>query len=263
MNCPKCGFVQPEADECVQCGVLVARYRPDSERPKAPTREESEETIDEPTQPDPLKRPIRPPLRFVRTSAGLIGLALGSWLFLAGQLLELKPAHVLFMIAYACISLFWVLSAFVRVPVKQFAVEMLIFVVATLGLRIALPEAFSLGTLSNQSTGPYVAGEAGEDSQPVDLDERIGQLADQARTVLQTPADKALSDGWLQSCRELKVVYRGLSAEKRKETEKLYKGVVALEARIEAVRSTPEPDRELVDAAFRSIEELEKLLLGK
>jgi hypothetical protein len=253
--------VQPDTDECIQCGVLVARYRPDSQRPKALTPEELEPTVDEPTEPDPLKRQIRPPLRFVRSGAGVIGLALGSWLFLAGQSLELKPAHVLFMIAYACISLFWVLSVFVRVPVRQFAFEMLIFVIATLGLRIALPEAFSLGTLSNQSNGPYVAGEGDVAPEPVDFNAKMEKLADQARNVLQDLGERELSDRWLEDCRTLKVTYRGLSADQRRTMEAQYKSLVALEARLEAVRSTPEPDRELVEAAFRAVEELEKLLV--
>jgi hypothetical protein len=26
MLCPKCGHEQPEADECVECGVIVSKY---------------------------------------------------------------------------------------------------------------------------------------------------------------------------------------------------------------------------------------------
>lgn len=263
MKCPKCGFLQPATDECIQCGVFVERYRPETLRPKVPAPEELEKTAEDPAlDPDPLKRPIRPSLRIARSGAGVVGLALGSWLFLAGQQLELRPAHVLFLIAYACVSLFWVLTAFVRVPVRQFAVEMLVFIVATLGLRVALPEAFSLGTLSNQLSGPYIADEGEALPRPEDFHEQIGQLADKARSVLQTPTDKALSAEWLTACKELKVAYRALPADARNRIEKSYKGLVALETRLEAVRSSGEPDRVLVEAAFRAVEDLEKLVLA-
>jgi hypothetical protein len=37
MNCPKCGFTQPEGPECARCGVIFARYRPAAAAP-APGR---------------------------------------------------------------------------------------------------------------------------------------------------------------------------------------------------------------------------------
>jgi uncharacterized protein YxjI len=31
MNCPKCGFTQPQSDTCARCGIVVARFRARSE----------------------------------------------------------------------------------------------------------------------------------------------------------------------------------------------------------------------------------------
>jgi Zn-finger nucleic acid-binding protein len=37
-TCPKCGHVQPKADECAACGIVFAKYRAARERQKTETR---------------------------------------------------------------------------------------------------------------------------------------------------------------------------------------------------------------------------------
>lgn len=33
MTCPQCGFVQPEAKECVKCGLVISKFKPFQEMP--------------------------------------------------------------------------------------------------------------------------------------------------------------------------------------------------------------------------------------
>jgi len=49
MICPKCGLEQPDAPECKQCGVIVAKYRPREAQPQ-------------PGSPAGVKAPAPPPL---------------------------------------------------------------------------------------------------------------------------------------------------------------------------------------------------------
>jgi hypothetical protein len=37
MNCPKCGYQQEKGPECLRCGIVFARYRPETEYPKSET----------------------------------------------------------------------------------------------------------------------------------------------------------------------------------------------------------------------------------
>jgi len=107
---------------------------------------------------DPYLAPIRPALRVVRTLAGLAVTGLGGWLFL-GQDMVLAPAQVLYLIAFSCVGLFWLLSGTFVVTVRQFVLEMLLLVCATILLYVTLPEAFDPGKLSNTTSGPMYGGE--------------------------------------------------------------------------------------------------------
>ncbi len=262
MKCPKCGFVQPESNECLNCSVIVDRYKPDGERTEAPPVVPLSDFRT--TDGDPFARPIRPGLRFVRTGAGIIGLGVGAWLFGAGQNLDYGPAQVLFLIGYGCISLFWILSAPIRVPVRQFAVEMLIFVVATLMLRLALPAAFDLGRLSNRESAPLSAGlqepEFLQDVTPAGFANSADHLCKHARAVLDEPGNAEAVAEWTEETETLRKLFRRLTAEQRADAEKIYKGSIVLESRIKA--ATADPSVEQIRDAFAAIESLEREIVN-
>lgn len=55
ITCPKCGFVQPQADECAQCGIIIAKYKP-REKPPEPEQDlapQPLELADVPPTPTP------------------------------------------------------------------------------------------------------------------------------------------------------------------------------------------------------------------
>ncbi len=259
MKCPKCGFVQPESNECFNCSVIVDRYKPSEEReeegPAIPM-------VDFKTvEGDPFARPIRPGLRFVRTGAGVVGLGVGAWLFGAGQNLDFGPAQVLFLISYGCISLFWILSAPIRVPVRQFAIEMLIFVVATLLLRLALPAAFDLGRLSNTESAPLSAGLKGpdfvQDVTPAAFANEADNLCRLARGVMDDPDDGAAVEAWSTAADRFQRLFRHMSADQRVDRELIYKGSILLESRINAVVAGGSEATDFQEA-FEALESLER-----
>jgi hypothetical protein len=266
MECPKCGFIQPASLECISCGIMIERFRPEDERPsqqqsQAPAGMAPSQfkTVAE----DPFGKPIRNSLRIARTGAGVVGLALGAWLFLAGQNLDLAPHHVLFLIGYGCISLFWVLSAILTISVRQFAVEMLIFVISTLLLRVALPEAFDPGTLSNRHSTALNAG-LGDIAQSQGISgavfvARVEQLVDDARTVLDDSTNQENAREWLDHADILRKQFREMESPERKKIEVLYKGLVALETHLKEALSDDAP-LDAFEKVFVSLESLESLI---
>lgn len=268
MKCPKCGFVQPQNSECMNCGIFVARYKPEDERVRPAGPEAPESTISKVADEaeDPFMRPIRPSLRIIRTAAGVAGLLFGGWLFVAGQQLDLKPLSVLFLISYGCISLFWILSAPISVPVKQFAIEMLIFISATLLLRVALPEAFELGTLSNRQAAPLNVGLSGPGGTspaltPSGFLNSMDILASDARELLDEPTDLPSAKEWFARCQRAREFFRKMEREDRKKCESLYKSMVTLETRMEKA-TISEPVFGSLEDAFIAVEFLEKEIAG-
>ncbi len=270
MNCPKCGFQQPTGPECMDCGLIFSKFKteemrqqhmtpPISEAPRAP-----EPTAVEFGAPDPLQMPIRPLLRVVRTFAGVMAIMFGIWLFFIGESYNLEPYHVLLLIAYACVGLFWVMSTPLKVSVKQFAIEMLVFVFATVLLKVALPEVFELGKLSNRESGPLI-GDSGSSSEQKALTEKdfaakVEDLLEEAREVLDDPSDKKLTEAWLERSATTRKLFRKMSKDERKKAEALYKGAVALEEKMEGVIVTA--GKRGVDDAFNALEDLDRVVVS-
>jgi hypothetical protein len=287
MRCPKCSFTQPAGPECLRCGIIFDKYRTvqESQEPTVedPVSEPEVAPAERPvgnavgnattTQPpvlspvrqkdDPFEKPIRTSLRIVRTGAGVLAVSFGSWLFVWGQDCSLAPFHVLLLITYGCVGLFWVLSAPLKVSVRQFAIEMLLFVFATVLLKVALPEAFDLGTTSNKTSGPLSGGGLPGPSEPVPPDADIyagvlDKLANKARDVLDDPENTDRVEGWLRECRTIKHDFRRMDREQRKSVENAYKATVALEQKMERLKTNSGSDE--ADQAFEAVENLEKVL---
>lgn len=80
--CPKCQFRQQEASECLRCGLIFDRYRPDEERPAqgAPSGQNRVRppVSAMPAWTQPKVSPLRRTFRILRwTSLGMAALALG------------------------------------------------------------------------------------------------------------------------------------------------------------------------------------------
>lgn len=270
MECPKCGFQQPTGPECMDCGLIFAKFKTEEMRQKhmtPPIREAPpapEPATPEFGAPDPMLMPIRPSLRIIRAFAGLMAILFGIWLFFIGESYNLEPHHVLLLIAYACVGLFWVMSAPLKISVKQFAIEMLVFVFATVLLKVALPEVFELGKLSNRVSGPLAGGSAmSTEQKPLtekDFAAKVEDLLAEAREVLDDPTDKKLTGAWLERSEATRKLFRKMSKKERKKAETLYKGTVALEEKIEKVIKNA--GEKGVDEAFDTLEDLDLIVVS-
>ena len=254
----------------MSCGLIFSKFKTEEDRQKyrTPPLQDAPRAPEPPLvefgAPDPLLMPIRPFLRVVRTFAGIMAILFGIWLFFIGESYNLEPYHVLLLIAYACVGLFWVMSTPLKMLLKQFAIEMLVFVFATVLLKVALPEVFELGRLSNRASGPLAGGQAAS-VEPKPLAEKefaakLEDLLEEAREVLDDPKDKELSAAWLELSADTRKLFGKMPKDERKKAEALYKGAVALEEKMEKVIASA--GEKGVDAAFDSLENLESVVIS-
>lgn len=265
MKCPQCLFEQAPSDTCIACGFS---FKPKAAAP-APTPDKgagqlSQDGFFRPasTPPSsaakssPYDRPIRPALRAVRSVGGLLGAAFGAWLFVFGQDIVMAPWEVLLFIVYLCISLFWLLTAPIRVSIRQFSIELLLFIGAALLLRILIPDAFDVDRLvkDREGTRLLVAG-------PVDAGDRSSEaagfspdcavLCGGAEAILADPADLEKLDQWKQHCDRLQAGFTNLSTADQARWGGAYKRITMLRNRLERAVET---------GAAEDIEEARRIL---
>jgi len=301
MKCPKCQYEQVRSSRCIACGhefdemlSPMERKGHSSQPPNVPsasrpphddefgdgdsTPVETPRPIQEMLQNNrvetsPYEKPIRPSLRIVRTLAGVIGAGLGAWLFVVGQEIAFAPIHMVVLIIYGCISLFWIVSAPIRVSVRQFVFEMFLFVAATLFLKVAVPEAFDVGRLTNSMSGPKGGGveRALKHRKPATDREAFLQSTwelSEAGEALITQEKGTLSfDDWSLQCEKIKRDYRLLEEGERADLANVLAQLTVLQSRMarwnrmeseESLKSTQvalESFRESLEAVSPTAEE--------
>jgi hypothetical protein len=193
----------------------------------------------------------------VRTAAGVLAVGFGGWLFLLGQEMTLSPFNVILLIGYACVGLFWVLSATLPVTVRQFAMEMLLCAASTVLLVVTLPEAFDTGKLSNVESGPMYGGQppAAPAALLASLEKSLGAVCREARNVLDAPGDEKLRASLATALDDVRQGFRHLGKTERERAEGAYKAAVALEERVKAAKPGAAPE---VEGAYAAVEALER-----
>lgn len=143
MRCPGCGWEQPVAETCVVCGVrLTQRGETAAE---ARRREYARSQTVSQTGgglKESLTQPVTWPLMAVRGVVGAAACALAAYILILQEGVVLNPTAVMVVLAFGFVGLYWILSALLAISLRQFLMEMLAFLIATVGLRLNLPEAF-------------------------------------------------------------------------------------------------------------------------
>ena len=196
-----------------------------------------------PTSPNPLDMPIGPALRWVRLAAGLMAITFGSLLFWAGEAVAPEPIEALLLIIYLCVGVFWVLSfTFPTISVRRFSLEMLLFVVVTLGIRLTSPDLFDSGKLTQGLRRPPESAAAAMSTTPEKTS--AAQLKqdswDLNRTTRMLVAGELKDEQqWTDTVSNLKKTFRGLTAEERDRLEPSYRATIDLEKAVAAWRGDP------------------------
>lgn len=178
MRCPGCGWEQPPGETCEACGARMTGkdLTPAEARAKAIQRARDAAALEEASlrcgraaskKPKTkaefgskellqlLATPLRRPLMAVRAVVGALTLALGLYVLVFQSNVLLTPLATVVVLAYAFVGLYWILTGLLSIAVRQFLLEMLAFLVVTVGLRVNLPEAFNSELA--QSRKPAVA----------------------------------------------------------------------------------------------------------
>ena len=152
MQCPKCGFDQPEgAVECLSCGVVFEKLRDQTTQPPPPPPPPDDAQAAEEVAAielvggphDSLSEPIGGPARAVRVVAALGCIGIGLLLYLNGAAQHsFYPFAIL--VLYVAAGLYGLSSMGAPITLRRFAWEMLALVGATIILRVAFPAVFSM-----------------------------------------------------------------------------------------------------------------------
>lgn len=200
MNCPKCGFQQPESSECLSCGIIFAKYRPDAAPPPAAERQPPAPA--EVAEPSPFREPIGGVGRILRVAAGLLCAANAIIMWLNGTGLRTFTMYaVLVFFVVACLHM--LITAAQRVSLRQLSIEMAVIFVVSLGAKLSYPQIFDTDAASGQlQPPPKVRGEFvsildatrsfEQDARALVLEpERLGDRWDAARQTLDGQAVRA------------------------------------------------------------------------
>ncbi|MBM4371444.1 MAG: hypothetical protein FJ098_07300 [Deltaproteobacteria bacterium] len=294
MKCPKCGFQQPAGLECIRCGIVFSKISKSQKQILADLAEQSAEMTETrpvplemqvpatgmhggsgaatpppgsplpvapsppasygTTRPDPLGQPIRPALRYLRLAAGLLAVGFGSLLFWAGEAMAPEPIEALLLIVYLCVGAYWVLSVTFPTPIRRFALEMVLLIVTTLGLRITSPHLFDTDRMTRSVKAAPGTGAAAKPEEGTDaLAREAGRLCAAARSLL----DGDLEDGsrWSEALTRADEAWKTLPDAVREKAEPGYILVGRLDRAVEAWRRSP--DVETADEVRGILRELE------
>ena len=154
MNCPKCGFQQPESSECLSCGIVFAKYRPDA--PTHPAPGDAERPAPAPAEahePSPFTEPIGTLGKVLRVAAGLLCAANASIMWLNGSGLQTFTMYaVLVFFVVACLHMLVTIGQ--RITLRQLSIEMAIVVVVSLTAKLSYPQIFDVDAASSQGQPP-------------------------------------------------------------------------------------------------------------
>jgi len=205
-----------------------------------------------------LDQQVRPALKYIRLAAGLLAITFGSLLFWAGEAVSPEPIEALLLIIYLCVGVFWVLSLTLELTLRRFSMEMLLFVVVTLAIRLTSPELFDPGKLTRGlSAPPMVTGAVVQAEEikisPAQFKHNAWDLNRTTRMLI--AGELKVEEQWTKMVTALKLTYRSLPAADRDRLEPNYRASIALEKAVKAWKT--DPTSEAAEAVYTLIEEID------
>ena len=149
MICPNCGKEQVESFECVNCGVIFAKFQAHQSRP----REREVHTG--------WSRPIGTASRVMRAAIGATAIGLAVLMYLNGHAIRSFGPYVA-LVLFAGSGLYYLLSVADRISLGRFAAEAVVTAVLSGALFVSLPDVFSLRKPMYASAKPPPTREAQE-----------------------------------------------------------------------------------------------------
>lgn len=148
MNCPKCGFEQPDQAVCLSCGIVFAKYRPDAHPPEAPARPAHDVSA-----PSAFAQPAGRIGRLLRLGAALLCAINAAIMWLNGSAKATFAIYVaLVFFVVACAHL--LLTIRQRVTLRQLTIELAVVAAVSLGAKFSYPQIFDLDEPTTQGTPP-------------------------------------------------------------------------------------------------------------
>lgn len=277
MRCPGCGWEQPLSETCVVCGVrLTQRGETAAEARRREYRESQTASRQSRSIQESMTLPVTRPLKLVRALVGAGACGIATYILIIQEGVVLNPMAVLVVLAYGFVGLYWILSALVDISLRQFLLEMMAFLIATVGLRMDLPEAFDseqlqrgaatlTAKLKNKAVkgkeAPGAAKETSKGDPGAEVAGDLGEFEQQLQSVV-TEA-KALVDAgvptqeWLQwkaLGEELRSMHNRLAPQSQEKTESTLRKLGALERAMEQAAGGSNPDA--VEAARKALDAL-------
>jgi len=205
-----------------------------------------------------LDQQVRPALKYMRLTAGLLAIMFGSLLFWAGEAVSPEPIEALLLIIYLCVGAFWVLSVTLDLTVRRFSMEMLLFVVVTLAIRLTSPDLFDPGKFTRGLSAPPMLGGGGMQAEktktsPAQFKHNAWDLNRKTRMLI--AGELKVEEQWTEMVTTLKLTYRGLPAADRDRLEPNYRASIALEKAVNAWKT--DPTSEAAEAVYTIIEEID------
>ncbi len=273
MRCPGCGWEQPIAETCVVCGVrLTNRGETAAEARRRQAQQEEEEAAAPSSFREALPLDISAPLQIVRALSGAVTAGIATYIVIIQEGVVLTPMATLVVLAYGFVGVYWILSALMDISLRQFLMEMVAFLVATVGLRVNLPEAFDseqirkgAGVLSEKLRAKAAKGKADASKPQSDLvpggNADLGPFNEQLQTVI-TEAQALLDGGvptqdwlnWKASGDELRTIHSKLAAPLQEQTSGTLRKLGSLERAMESAASGA--DTEAIAAAAKALQAL-------
>lgn len=151
MNCPKCGFEQPDSADCLSCGIVFAKYRPDA-APPHPEEHTTPPPIED-VEPSPFAEPVGRIGRLLRAGAALLCATNAVIMWLNGSARATFAIYaILVFFAVACVHLLITIRQ--RVTLRQLSIELVLVAVVSLTAKLSYPQIFDLDETATHSTQP-------------------------------------------------------------------------------------------------------------
>ncbi|GEM_PF-6203156 len=152
------------AEACVVCGTrLVERGTTAAEARRQALRQSIAPEKKFSNMREFLELRCGGPLLAARALVGASAASLGTYLLVLQDDVILEPGSTMVLIAYIFVGLFWTITSLLEISMRQFLLEMLAFLIVTVGLRVTIPEAFDRENFASRKASVARTGKGSAD----------------------------------------------------------------------------------------------------